>query len=488
MVIIYVDGTVDGTHTGGTKIGDVGKSVAGGTEIVETTGTTGTGVIYDVGIDDGISGLGTITYVVTPGMVTTGIDDGIKTAGTTYGVVVGKLCVLGKLIVDGTGGIYVGTVTMTVDGIDDGTSVYGIITAVVDGTMNTQCVNGAYVPGTITGLAKVTTDDGGKTECGTYGTVVVGNDSRIVTGIVTNLVDGTNVGTDEVAMMTNVLSGIETYETVDGRYVPGMITGDDGKSVTGGIGKVEIVTYETTVGTGITTVDGAHVGTDVAGIITNVVDGIVTIETVDGTNVTGITTGELGKTDAGGIERVAIVTVGTKTVDGTGMKTVDGTLVGTDVAAIITNVVDGIVTIVTVDGTNVTGITTGELGKTDGDGNERVTTVEVEIVMNTVDGTAITTVDGALVGTDVAGMITNVVDGTVTTETVDGTHVAGIRTGELGKTDGDGIERVETTIVTETIYDDTIGTFVGISDKGTEDGMNDVTDGAITIVFDVVNV
>jgi hypothetical protein len=83
------------------------------------------------------------------------------------------------------GEIYVGTVMTTVLGIDDGNSVGGIITAVVDGNKNTQWVNGAYVPGMITGLANVNTVDGGKIECGTYGTVVDGNEAITVAGMVT---------------------------------------------------------------------------------------------------------------------------------------------------------------------------------------------------------------------------------------------------------------------------------------------------------------
>jgi len=55
----------------------------------------------------------------------------------------------------GGGGTNVGTLTTTVDGIDVGNSVGGMITAVVDGKMNTQCVNGAHEPGIMTGLANV---------------------------------------------------------------------------------------------------------------------------------------------------------------------------------------------------------------------------------------------------------------------------------------------------------------------------------------------
>jgi hypothetical protein len=71
-----------------------------------------------------------------------------------------------------------------------------------------------------------------------------------------------------------------------------------------------------------------------------------------------------------------------------------------------------------------------------------------------------------------------------------------MNTGDDGKTSGGGIESVAilgTLDGTEvggggTISDETTGTPVGISEIGIDDGIIVVTDGAITIVFDVVNV
>jgi hypothetical protein len=113
-------------------------------------------------------------------------------------------------------------------GTDDGTSVDGIITAVVDGIKNTQTVTGAYDPGMITGDGNVYNVDGCKFECGTYGTVNVGNVDKTDDGIVRYLVDGIFVGTDDKAIITNVVSLIETHVIVDGIYVTGIITGVDG--------------------------------------------------------------------------------------------------------------------------------------------------------------------------------------------------------------------------------------------------------------------
>jgi len=156
MVTIFVDGTDVGNQIVGKNTGVVGKTSIGGSEIVDgTVGGTGTGEIYDDGTVSGTKVIGIITYVVTCGIVTTGIEDGINLAGIITGVVVGNLLVGGTLYVDGGAGIYVGTVTTTVDGMLDGNSVGGIITAVVDGKMNTQCVYGAHEPGIITGDANV---------------------------------------------------------------------------------------------------------------------------------------------------------------------------------------------------------------------------------------------------------------------------------------------------------------------------------------------
>jgi len=65
--------------------GDVGNTEVGGMEMVDTCGATGTGLTYDVGMVDGTRVNGTITYVVTCGIVTTGIDDGMNLAGMRTG-------------------------------------------------------------------------------------------------------------------------------------------------------------------------------------------------------------------------------------------------------------------------------------------------------------------------------------------------------------------------------------------------------------------
>jgi hypothetical protein len=99
-------------------------------------------------------------------------------------------------------------------------------------------------------------------------------------------------------MITKVVDGIVTTETVDGTNDPGITTGDDGKTDAGGIETIKVIGTETTY------VDGTVDGTFGDATITKVVDGIVTTETVDGTNVPGITTGDDGKTDTGGSEMV----------------------------------------------------------------------------------------------------------------------------------------------------------------------------------------
>jgi hypothetical protein len=172
---------------------------------------------------------------------------------------------------------------------------------------------------------------------------------------------------------------------------------------------------------------------------------------------------------------------------GTGNTTLDGTDVGKAVTGIITAVVDGIVTTETVDGTTDPGTITGELGKIDTGGSDKVATTVVGIGV----GTGTTTLDEIQVGTAVTGIITIVVDGIVITVTVDGTTDPGMNTGELGKTDTDGTGKL-TTVLTETT--ETVGTTeleateIGNSLKGTELGIMVVWVGAITIVLLVCKV
>jgi hypothetical protein len=148
------------------------------------------------------------------------------------------------------------------------------------------------------------------------------------------------------------------------------------------------------------------------------------------------------------------------------------------------------VTTATVDGKYVPGMITGELGKSvaGGIGKLEITT---EVICY---GTGTTVDDGTDDGTFEAEIITPVVDGTVITVTVDGTTEAGTNTGVDGKNDAGGNDNVtilgglDGTGTVETIYELTTGTFDGISDNGTDDGIIVVTDGAIIIVFDVVKV
>jgi hypothetical protein len=130
------------------------------------------------------------------------------------------------------------------------------------------------------------------------------------------MLDGAEVGTLEVAIITSVVDGIVTTVTVDGTTDPGMNTGELGRTDTGGTVNEIMVLGKTgtgeTVGTVITTLDGAHVGTLEVGMMTPVVEGTVIMwleGTVEATEA-GTKTGELGKIETGG-NAVGLGRVGT---------------------------------------------------------------------------------------------------------------------------------------------------------------------------------
>jgi hypothetical protein len=109
IVTILVDGTLVGNQIVGMNTGVDGKIDAGGIEMVDTCGGTGTGETNVLGTVDGTAVIGTITYVVISLIVTTGTVDGMNCLGTTTGVVDGNLDVGGKCTVVGSGETYVGT-------------------------------------------------------------------------------------------------------------------------------------------------------------------------------------------------------------------------------------------------------------------------------------------------------------------------------------------------------------------------------------------
>jgi hypothetical protein len=126
-----------------------------------------------------------------------------------------------------------------------------------------------------------------------------------------------------------------------------MMTGEFGKSVGGGSGKLEMTTVVICCGTGTTVELGTLDGKTEAGTITPVVDGTVTTVTVDGTTEAGTNTGDDGNTDCGGNEMVTMLggaIVGVITCELTIGMSVGISDNGTDDGMMV--VIDGAITIV----------------------------------------------------------------------------------------------------------------------------------------------
>jgi hypothetical protein len=173
-------------------------------------------------------------------------------------------------------------------------------------------------------------------------------------------------------MITIVVDGIVTTDTVEGTSVPGIKTGLVGNTEIGGIGKVKTATVLTGVGTGIIVLVGTELGTTHVGTMTAVVETIVTTDTVDGISTPGTITGLYGNDETGGNTVYGMVIVGIVMV-GTETTTLLGTLLGTLYVLMITIVVDGIETNGTLVGTKVPGINTGDDGRTETAGICKVT-------------------------------------------------------------------------------------------------------------------
>jgi hypothetical protein len=271
--VIDTCGTDEGTELVGTKTGDlyVGGivTVVGGTHGGDTTGKT-----WVDGIDDGTTGLGTIQWWVE--IDTCGTLVGTEVTGTSTG----DLKVGGTVTVDGkVNSVGVGDGThFHFPGVDGGTLTAGQLQTDGGTTGIVETITPIEVDGTVGGTTVI-------------GTITVNGDD----GIVTILVDGTQVGTFEVLTITGVLK-------VDGIITVGGTVTVDG------------------IGVGMTD-DGTIRVTMVLGIFEITAGGSVevwnvTYVIVDGRTATGILTLVDG-TVLGWIQAVVGIGVGTGDGDGT---------------------------------------------------------------------------------------------------------------------------------------------------------------------------